>query len=247
MQRVSNHNYKQLFWRDGRDGRDGLPGLPGRDGVDGAQGPTGSQGEQGIDGINGTQGPPGPQGSVGPTTGGVVYTRWGNSACPNITGTKLVYTGRAGGSFFDQGGGANYLCLPLDPEYALPFIPGLPGTSHVYDAEYESPVVGEHNHNVPCAVCHVTTRETVLMIPAKASCPTSWTEEYVGYLMSGSRGHRRTMFVCVDRKQEPLPGRETDNNGAVFYHTEADCTNQANLPCPPYDDVKQLNCVVCTN
>ena len=237
----------------GRDGRDGLPGLPGggntggqpgRDGLNGTQGPIGPQGR---DGLNGTQGPIGPQGPVrpaGPTIGGVVYTRWGNSACPNITGTELVYTGRAGGTpYRTQGGGANYLCLPMDPEYNLPSIAGVQGYSPVWGAEYEVPVVGEHNHDVPCAVCHVITRETVLMIPAKTSCPTSWTEEYDGYLMSDQQEDYRKMFVCVDRAQGSFPGTGADTNGALFFHTEADCTN---LPCPPYNNEQELNCIVCT-
>ena len=48
--------------------------------------------------------------------------------------------------------------------------------------------------------------------------------------------HRRSMFVCVDREQELVPGRGTDNNGALFHHTEADCFDQRNLPCPPYNE-----------
>ena len=174
----------------------------------------------------------------------MVYTRWGNSGCPNITGTELVYTGRAGGSFWNQpGGGANYICLPMDPEYNLLSRGGVQGESPVWGAEYEQPLVGAHNHNVPCAVCHGTTRETVLMIPAKTSCPTSWTKEYDGYLMSEHINHYRRMFVCIDSAQESFPGTGAQTNGALFYHTEADCTN---LPCPPYNNEQELNCVVCT-
>ena len=237
----------------GRDGRDGLPGLSGGDcnqclpGLNGTQGPIGPQGLPGIDGLDGTQGPTGLQGPVGPagpTTGGVVYTRWGNSACPNITGTELVYTGRAGGThWIQQGGAANYLCLPMDPEYNLPSRAGVDGHSPVWGAEYKFPVAGEENHDVLCAVCHVTTRETVLMIPAKASCPTSWTKEYDGYIMSERFNFYRRMFVCVDRVQESIPGTEAATGGALFYHTEADCTI---LPCPPYNNEQELNCVVCT-
>ena len=81
----------------GCDGRDGLPG---RDGEDGKPGP---QGEQG---------PPGPQGSPGPRSAGVTYIRWGKNSCSNITGTQLVYAGRAGGtSYASSGGGAEKLCL----------------------------------------------------------------------------------------------------------------------------------------
>ena len=174
----------------------------------------------------------------------MVYTRWGNSACPNITGTELVYTGRAGGSpYRDRGGASNYICLPFDPEYILTSRGRVQGDSPVWGAEYQEPVVGVDEGDVPCAVCHVTTRETVLMIPAKASCPTSWTEEYVGYLMSGREGRSRSTFVCVDRDQESLAGTGRNNDGAVFYHAEVDCTN---LPCPPYNNGQELNCVVCT-
>ena len=77
-----------LRGRDGRDGRDGVPG---------PRGPQGQRGEQGV------AGPPGPR------NGGVVYTRWGKTSCPNVTGTELVYAGRAGGSWYrHMGGGANY-------------------------------------------------------------------------------------------------------------------------------------------
>ena len=240
-------NLQLLRGRDGRDGQTGPPGRDGRDGLPGLSGGDGTEGQPGRDGLNGTQGPIGPQGPVGPAgpiTGGVVYTRWGNSGCPNITGTELVYTGRAGGSFYSQrGGGANYLCLPMDPEYNLPSRAGVDGWSPVWRAEYQFPLDGEHEYAVPCAVCHGTTRETVLMIPAKTSCPTSWTKEYDGYLMSEHFSFHRTMFVCVDRAQESIPGTGANTNGAVFFPTEADCTN---LPCPPYNTEQELNCVVCT-
>ena len=73
-----------LRGRDGDDGRDGSDGVPGRDGKDG------EKGERGDPGIQGPLGPP------GPSNGGVVYTRWGRTTCPDTPGTELVYTGRAG-------------------------------------------------------------------------------------------------------------------------------------------------------
>ena len=33
--------------------------------------------------------------------------------------------------------------------------------------------------------------------------------------------HHRTMFECVDRDQESLPGSQTTTAGAVFYHVQA--------------------------
>ena len=215
----------------------GRDGLPGRDGVQGPIGPPGPAGT------------PGRQGAPGPRSGGVIYTRWGKSTCPQVAGTQIVYSGITGGTWWNQqGGGANYLCMPKVPEYSptLRYRPGTDGHALVYGTEYQYPLQGLNDHNVPCAVCHVSTRLTALMIPAKASCPPTWTREYYGYLMTTykARSHYRTMFECVDRDQESLGGHQANTNGAVFYHVEADCTT--GIPCLPYNNHQELNCVVCT-
>ena len=86
-----------LRGRDGRDGQDGVPG------------PCGQQEQKGDQGA---------AGSPGPRNGGVVYTRWGKSSCPNISSTTLVYAGRVGGTWYSHKGGAfNYLRMPDDPDY----------------------------------------------------------------------------------------------------------------------------------
>ena len=216
----------------------------------GSQGPQGPPGpSQGVQGDRGLRGPPGPVGPAGPagppgaTSGGVVYTRWGSSSCPAVSGTTLVYAGRAGGTHYTHsGGGANYLCMPLDPVYST-YQSGVRGHAYVYGTEYEYPLLGSHDHNVPCAVCLASTRETVLMLPAKTSCPTSWTEEYEGYLMTDHRSHHRSRFECVDRSQASISGSHVNQNGALFYHVEADC---GGMQCPPYNSQKELTCVVCT-
>ena len=174
----------------------------------------------------------------------MVYTRWGKSSCPDVSGTELVYNGRSGGSYYShQGGGSNYLCMPLNPDYTLRSVSGHQGRSNVYGAEYNDPITGTLNHDVPCAVCSVTTRLQLLMIPAKTSCPASWNREYYGYLMSEYYSHHRTMFVCVDKDQDSVPGTQANTEGAIFHHTEASCSG---MPCPPYNNHQELNCVVCT-
>ena len=213
----------------GRDGRDG------RDGVAGPRGPQGQKGQQGVAGL------PGPQ------NGGVVYTRWGKTTCPNVTGTELVYAGRTGGSWYSNtGGGANYLCMPGNPDY-LQYRPGVQGHSYVYGTEYEThsggPLSDVYQHNAPCAVCYASLRVAMTMIPAKTQCPSTWTREYSGYLMSTHIAHHRTMFECVDRNPDTVAGGAPNTNGAVFYHVEANCNGMA---CPPYDAQKELTCVVCT-
>ena len=75
-----------------------------------------------LKGYKGEQGPPGPQGSPGAQgargNAGVTYVRWGKSSCPNVSGTQLVYAGRAGGSeHMNQGGGAEKICVPTNPDY----------------------------------------------------------------------------------------------------------------------------------
>ena len=181
----------------------------------------------------------------------MVYTRWGKSSCPNITGTELVYAGRAGGTWYGHiGGGANYLCMPNNPNY-LAYQPGVQGFSPVHGAEYEpyaGPLRAVQNHNVPCAVCYASTRVAVTMIPAKTQCPSKWTREYSGYLMSAHKHfpaypHYRTMFECVDKNPDSIPGSAPSVDGAMFYHTEANCNG---TPCPPYDPQKELTCAVCT-
>ena len=217
----------------------GRDGLPGRDGVQGPVGPPGPAGT------------PGKQGRPGSGSGGAIYTRWGKSSCPQVEGTKIVYSGITGGSRWnEQGGGANYLCMPKVPEYSttLRYRPGANGHhSLMYGTEYHGlPLQTTASHNAPCAMCHVSTRSAVLMIPAKASCPPTWTREYYGYLMTAHKApaHYRTMFICVDQDQESMPGSAVNTHGAVLYHVEAYCGSS--IPCPPYNNHQELNCVVCT-
>ena len=233
--------------RDGRDGsvgRDGLPGSSGAPGKNGRDGTNGQKGDKGERGEPGRVGPP------GPVSGGATYTRWGRTSCSNITGTSLVYSGRAGKAYFSQkGGGGNYQCLPNNPEYGR-YAPGVQGQAAIYGVEYQleggSPLPAAlHNHNVPCAVCHVSTRAAVLMIPAWRRCPSQWTLEYTGYLMTEASTHSKATYECVDKDAESVPGSHADTDGGVFYHVEADCNG---LPCPPYDPqkLKELTCAVCT-
>ena len=181
----------------------------------------------------------------------MVYTRWGRTTCSNTSGTQLLYAGRAAGGFWNEkGGGANYLCLPQQPQYSTYTAGSQGGRAFLYGAEYQtggsndnSPLHSVYEHNAPCAVCYTSTRETVVMIPARLTCPSSWTREYYGYLMAEYRGHHRTMFECVDQSPQSVPSSAADTNGVLFYPVEVKCNG---LPCPPYDTQKEVTCVVCT-
>ena len=145
-------------------------------------------------------------------SGGTVYVRWGHDQCPSTA--QLVYSGRAEGSHNKHsGGGSNLQCLPLDPN----FLRGISGNqlwrALIYGAEYEtvtdsnSHVHGRHSHDVPCAVCHVSNRTAVYMVPAKYTCPTGWTREYYGYLMSSlhDSNRHRAQYTCIDTALKPVP------------------------------------------
>ena len=216
----------------GRDGRDGVPG---RDGVKGERGDKGEKGEKGETG---------PVGQAGPKSGGVVYTRWGRKSCP--TGAQLLYEGIAGGSHWNhQGGGANYVCLPKVPQYMSTHVP--PHNSYMYGVDYavvNGIFPGKHDHDVPCAVCYTSTKSVKLMIPARTSCPSSWTREYKGYLMAERHTHaRNAVYECVDENPESIAGSHSSTNGALFYLVQTTCNG---LPCPPYVVNRVITCVVCT-
>ena len=117
----------------------------------------------------------------------------------------------------------------------------------MYGVEYQShgsqPLHSVDNHNAPCAVCFAAARDTILMVPAKLTCPTNWTLEYTGYLMSAHYSHHRSTYECVDKDAESVPGLDGSSNIAFFWHVEPVC---AGLSCPPYDAQKELTCVVCS-
>ena len=230
---INETNVKEVYLQilRGRDGRDGVPG---RDGVKGERGDKGEKGEKGETG---------PVGQAGPKSGGVVYTRWGRKSCP--TGAELLYEGITGSSHYTQpGGGANYVCLPKVPQYMSTTV--LHG-SQMYGTEYNyvnNIFPGKHDHNAPCAVCYTSTKSVKLMIPARTSCPSSWTREYKGYLMTSHFQHNNNkVYECVDENPESIDGSEADNEGALFYSIASTCTG---LPCPPYVNNRAITCVVCT-
>ncbi|KXJ23128.1 Short-chain collagen C4 [Exaiptasia diaphana] len=228
---MSAYDHKLTVVLRGRDGRDGLPGTPGKDGSNGKDGSAGPRGPQGAQGAPGKEGPQGPR---GPKSGGVKYVRWG----------------RIGGEYYTHlGGAAEYICLTESPKYGN-YKPGHQSAGYIYGTEYQvngySPFTETnlHDHEAPCAVCHVPTRNAELMIPATYECPSGWTMEYHGYLMTAYYGHAHpTKYLCVDQHAEAVKGTSADLNGALLYPVEGVC---GSLPCHPYATGKELTCAVCT-
>ena len=114
-----------------------------------------------------------------------------------------------------------------------------------YDFIGNMPHSNLQHYSVPCAVCYVSTRISVLMIPAKIQCPLSWTREYYGYLTSKRNIYHRSLFECVDSSPEAIPGSSSNlSNVAQLHYSDAGCGQ--GLACPPYENRRILSCTVCT-
>ena len=155
-----------------------------------------------------------------------------------------------GESYNHYGGGSQYLCLPRNPKYDK-YQNGHQHAGYVYGTEYEvggnngNPFARNlHDHDAPCAVCFVKSRGSLLMMPARNDCPSGFTEEYHGYLMTAHHGHRHSSeFICVDGNPEYVHGSKHNKNGALLYPVEGVC---GSLPCGPYVAGRELTCAVCT-
>ena len=228
-------------------GRDGIPGKDGRDGRDGLQGPIGPQGSIGVRGEKGHPGEfPGEKGEKG--SSGVTYIRWGRTICPR--GTSLVYSGVAAGTKYNTNGGtSDTLCLAGNPQYkagdaSTSFPAQLSGVRNEVGGTSSTPLNHRFHTYLPCALCYTTTKSTSFMLPGRYTCPSGWSSEYAGYIMSeytqSGRGRRDT--ICVDQNAEAASTKGSAHP-AMLYLMQASCIG---LDCPPFDSQKPLTCVVCS-
>ena len=187
------------------------------------------------------------EGTVNATTS-VTYTRWGRTSCPSHA--SLVYKGRVGGGHYNNPvSGTNPQCLPENPIYDK-YYTGSQNVAYMYNAEYEvfnfNPFPGvQPEDDVPCAVCNVGLKSTMIMIPARNECPSTWQKEYSGYLMSEYFAHKHSSeYLCVDHDAEAVPGTVANNNGMLLYFVDGVCGGH--LQCSPYVANRELTCAVCT-
>ena len=149
------------------------------------------------------------------------------------------------------GGGANYICMPNgdDVEYQDEATTANLNLARVYAAEYRmqngQALDHLHDYTVLCTVCAVSSRSAQVMIPGRLTCPDTWTVEYTGWLVADRNTHNRAMFICLDKSPEATMKTSTSIQGARMHHVEAACSSTG-LPCPPFDVMKELACVVCT-
>ena len=137
-----------------------------------------------------------------------------------------MYSGRAGGSYWNEpGSGSNPQCLPLEPNFLTPISGDQLQThrAYMYGTEYQtltdsnSHVHGRHDTDIPCAICHVSNRTAAYMVPAKYACPSGWTREYYGYLMAEKDSHHCSQYTCMDTTFKPVIGTSAGKGGLLFY------------------------------
>ena len=112
----------------------------------------------------------------------------------------------------NKGSGYNYLCMHGSPQYeAASFNTAANSVGgRVFRLQYETDATGlwrlwkVHDEDVPCAVCQSTGALATLMQPGNSVCPTGWSTEYTGYLMSAPYNQKRGEYVCVDGDAEAL-------------------------------------------
>ena len=160
----------------------------------------------------------------------------------------MVYSGIIAGSYYVHPSGVNYLCLPKEPEH-LSSKYSLYGKkrSYLYGTEYEETIFStvSYSENAPCAVCYTSTKSVQIMIPAKTTCPDTWTTEYNGYLMTQYyKQYGSKDYICVDKEADAIPDSGDNTDGALLYNVASPCSKY--LPCPPYNHDMAITCVVCT-
>lgn len=165
-----------------------------------------------------------------------------------------MFKGIAGGGHYNRGGnGANTLCLPHNPDPAPSDFPthfqndDRASSSFIYGSEYQYAYRNVAvDDDVPCAVCDVAHVSSIIMIPAKMTCPSGWSFEYAGVLTAACQysGLAIREYLCVDENAEYLmDGTRQNFDGRLFYPVQAAC---GALPCPPYKESQLISCVVCS-
>ena len=238
-------------------GKKGDKGVPGVMGYKGEKGRVGEKGNMGEKGHKGDVGPSGLKGEPGDFPGqkgdagssGVTYIRWGRTVCPQ--GTSLVYTGVAAGTKYDtKGGTSDTLCLAGNPQYksgdrSSSNAAQLSGVRYSVGGSPAPPLYHRRGTYLPCALCYTTTKSTSFMLPGRYTCPSGWSTEYSGYIMTegthSSRGGRRDT-ICVDQDAEAATTKGS-SWPAILFLMQATCVG---LDCPPFNSQKPLTCAVCS-
>ena len=52
----------------------------------------------------------------------------------------------------------------------------------------------------------------ILMMPAKITCPSSWTKEYRGYFISEQENYKPSTYECIDENSVGISESNTNTD-----------------------------------
>ena len=94
----------------------------------------------------------------------------------------------------------------------------------------------------PCVVCAAERKSTTVMIPARNDCPTGWSLEYHGHLLSSHYAtDKKSQSLCFDDNIEGL--NPTGTSGHHLYRVGVDVGY--GLP-SSFPSARELTCAVCS-
>ena len=178
------------------------------------------------------------------------YIQWGRTDCPATSSVSVIYSGyAASGNYGHSGSGANMLCLAPNPSWSgAVYNSGNQNGGLIYGVEFEtsgygvSTLTGLHDRDARCARCLVTGNSVSIMVPGTVDCPSGWTRQYWGYLMSTHYTQTKSEFVCVAYNAEAT-GSTANHNGALWYPVEAE---MGSLNGSGQVQDREVVCSVCT-
>ena len=174
---------------------------------------------------------------------GAIYTRWGAGTCP--AGQNTIYSGFMGGSVSSSNAGAGqYVCLTSVPRLGA-FNKGDQAGVNMARVEYAalsaSTLQGLEHYDAVCSVCQASGRAWSLTVNGRQDCPSNFTLDYAGYLMSERHNAWRTEYICVSAHIEAVPSSSTNSPSAELWQAETDGA------LGPYTDDKEVTCAQCSS
>lgn len=160
----------------------------------------------------------------------LIYKRWGRKDCPETA--TLVYHGY----LVDSPSGSHFACHSK-------------GSTHDLNSEQSVALQRVQNtiekNQLPCSACHATLRRSQMMIRGWKVCPSGWTVEYRGYLLSPHKVNaaQRKQVICVDEKAEKDATNSSTGAGATLVRLGRFCKS---FPCKKPYRRHLLPCAVCT-
>lgn len=154
----------------------------------------------------------------------------------------------AGSSSDANGNGANYQCLPTEPNYGT-----FNSTSNDVRASISVATLatngsvlssGLDGKIIQCALCQTISATSATMFIGN-TCPVNWTKEYNGYLVSEEEVTGRTAkgYACLKETPDVLDNSSGRAGTSSVNLVELECDA---LSCGTSTSNEEVSCAVCS-